>query len=64
MLKIEEGDVDIQGYKMELCVDLSVIVTALIDKAGFDKKLIRRCVSIGIRESGKQNSWEDADDKD
>jgi hypothetical protein len=64
LLKIEDGAVDIQGYKMDLSVDLSVIVTALIDKAGFDKKLIRRCVNIGIRESGKSNTWEDADDKD
>lgn len=64
MIKIDKGAIDLHGNKMELSVDLSVIITALIDKMGFDKALLKKCLNIGIREAGKPNLWEDADDKD
>ena len=59
MIKIDKGSVDLHGNKMELSVDLSGIVTALIDKMGFDKELLRRCLNIGMKESGNLEAWRD-----
>lgn len=62
MIKIDNGFIDLRGNKMDLSVDLSVIVAALIDRAGFSEELIRRGVNIGIKGAGKLELWEDADD--